>query len=83
MYLSLVYHMQSPSRSHDSQIPTWMWDWNNHLKPHPLSPILVRFFFNGIEYRIDYLSLVLVLALVGGVGFLVITLTQKFNDGVQ
>ncbi len=83
MYLALVYHMQSPSRSHDSQIPTWMWDWNNHLKPHPFSPILVRFFFNGIEYRIDYLSLVLVLALVGGVGFLVITLTQKFNDGVQ
>jgi len=32
---------------------------------------------------IDYLSLVLVLALVGGLGFLVITLTQKFNDGVQ
>jgi len=32
---------------------------------------------------IDYLSLALVLALIAGLGFVAIALTQKFNDGVQ
>jgi len=32
---------------------------------------------------IDYLSLALVLALVGALAFLAVTLTNKFNDGLQ
>lgn len=66
-----------------SPIDTARWDWNHVPRPHPLSPALLRFWIDGIEYRIDYLSLAIVLIILGGIGYVAVLVTSKFNEGVS